>query len=147
MASDACIQAAGWKDFSFLGNRTVGESCRHGVAVLEYHGLYARGTARHSHSATKFQVRILGKTLSEEGVVWRAIPRTQIVRRSANRARMGQIRPSCSTAQTTAHFPTAAVPGGCRMAALSQIRPLRGGARERTVYLQRRKDWRSLPRI
>ena len=43
----------------------VGESCRHGVAVLESHGLYTRGSARHSHSATKFQVRILRKKLSE----------------------------------------------------------------------------------
>jgi hypothetical protein len=31
------------------------------VAVLESHGLYTRGSARHSHSATKVQVRILGK--------------------------------------------------------------------------------------
>src|SRR6266404_7748816 len=73
MAGDACIQEAGWKDFSFLGNRTVGESCRHGVAVLESHGLYARGSARHSHSATKVQVQILGKKLSEKEVVQRPI--------------------------------------------------------------------------
>ena len=64
----ARIQEAEWKDFSFLGNGTAGKSCRHGVAVLESHGLYARGTARHSHSATKVQVRILGKKLFEQVV-------------------------------------------------------------------------------
>src|SRR5436305_1636900 len=64
MASDACIQEAGWKDFSFLGNGSVDESCRHGVAVLESHGLYARRSARHSHSAAKVQVRTHAKTVA-----------------------------------------------------------------------------------
>ena len=53
------------KDFSFLGNRTVSESCGYGVAILESDGLHARGSAGHSHSATEFQVGIPGKTLSE----------------------------------------------------------------------------------
>src|SRR6202171_4831000 len=73
MAGDACIQKAGRKDLSFLGNRTAGESCRHGVAVLESHGLYAGGAAGHSHSATRVQVRIPGKKLSEQGVVRRGL--------------------------------------------------------------------------
>ena len=64
-ASDACIQEAGRKDFSFLGNGADGESCRHGVALLESHGLHTRGAAGPSHSATKFQVRVPGKKLSE----------------------------------------------------------------------------------
>ena len=54
--------------YSFMfgpGNRAVIESCRHGVAVLESHGLYPGGAAGHSHSATNVQVRILGKKLSE----------------------------------------------------------------------------------
>jgi alkylation response protein AidB-like acyl-CoA dehydrogenase len=38
------------------------------VAVLESDGLDARGSAGHSNSATKFQIRILGKELSEQGV-------------------------------------------------------------------------------
>src|ERR1051326_8778006 len=75
MAGDACIQQTGCKDFSFLGNRTAGESCRHGVAVLESHGLYAGGSAGRSHSAAKVQVRIPGKTLSEQVAVWRPIRR------------------------------------------------------------------------
>ena len=53
------------KIFHFWGTESIGQSCRHGVAVLESHGLYARGPARHSDSATEFQVRILGETLSE----------------------------------------------------------------------------------
>src|SRR6185503_18444216 len=68
MASDARIQETGWKDFSFLGNRNVGESRRYRVAVLESHGLHARGSAGHPNSATKFQIRILGEELSEQGV-------------------------------------------------------------------------------
>src|SRR5258706_2023805 len=76
MAGDACIQEAEWKDLSFLGNGTAGESCRHGVAVLESHGLYARGAARHSRAATKFQVRIPGRKLSEKEVEWRPFART-----------------------------------------------------------------------
>ena len=58
-----------WKNLSFLGNRTVRGSFKHRVAVLESDGFYARGSARHSHSATKFQIRIPGKKLSELGVV------------------------------------------------------------------------------
>ena len=65
MAGDACIHEAGRENLSFLGNRAVGESCRHGVAILESHGLYAGGPAGHSHSAANVQVRILGKELSE----------------------------------------------------------------------------------
>src|ERR1700731_2490038 len=68
MAGHACLQEAGWKDFSFLGNRAVRKPCRHGVPVLESHGLYAGGPAGHSPPAAKFQVRIPGKTLSEQKV-------------------------------------------------------------------------------
>jgi predicted dithiol-disulfide oxidoreductase (DUF899 family) len=55
--------------FHFWGTELSGESCRHGVAVLESHGLYAGGPAGHSHSAAGFQVRVPGKTLSEQGIV------------------------------------------------------------------------------
>ena len=47
------------------GGPNVGESRRHGVAVLESHGLHAGGTAGQTHSAAKVQVGIPGKTLSE----------------------------------------------------------------------------------
>jgi predicted dithiol-disulfide oxidoreductase (DUF899 family) len=57
-----------WKYFSLLGYGAVRKSCRYGVAVLESHGLYTRGAARHPYSATKIQIRILRKALSEEGV-------------------------------------------------------------------------------
>ena len=56
------------KIFHFWGTESMIESCRHGVAVLESHGLYARGPARHSHSAAEVQVRILGEELSEQEV-------------------------------------------------------------------------------
>ena len=49
-----------------IAKATTGESRRHGVAVLESHGLYARGSARHPHAATEFPVRIPGKALSEQ---------------------------------------------------------------------------------
>src|SRR5262249_11819896 len=76
MAGDACIQEAGRKDLSFLGNRAVRESCGHGVAVLESQGLSAGGRQGYPAPAAEFQVRIPGKTLSEQGVVWRPIART-----------------------------------------------------------------------
>jgi hypothetical protein len=38
MAGGACLQEAGQKDFSFLGNRIADEPCRHGMAVLESYG-------------------------------------------------------------------------------------------------------------
>ena len=71
MASNACVQKTGREDFPFLGNRSDCEPCRHGVAVLEPYGLYAEGQAGHPYSATKFQIRILGKKLSEQRVVGR----------------------------------------------------------------------------
>src|SRR4029453_4485561 len=70
MAGNACVQQAGWKDFSFLGNRAPGESCRHGVAVLESEGLYPGGPAGHSYAAAGLPVRIPGKALSEQVTAW-----------------------------------------------------------------------------
>src|SRR5262249_9327470 len=73
IAGYACLHAAGRKDFSFLGNRTEGESCRHGVAVLESDGLHAGGAAGHPGSAANVQVPVLGKTLSAQGAVMRLV--------------------------------------------------------------------------
>ena len=52
------------KIFHFWGTEL---SANHVDTVWPYWNLIAlrRGSARHSHSATKFQVRILGKKLSE----------------------------------------------------------------------------------
>ena len=49
------------KILHFWGTEVDVESRRHGVAVLESHGLHAGGPAGHSHSATKVQVRVPGK--------------------------------------------------------------------------------------
>jgi predicted dithiol-disulfide oxidoreductase (DUF899 family) len=40
-ANDACVQETRRKDLAFLGERTPGQSCRYGMALLEPHGLYA----------------------------------------------------------------------------------------------------------
>ena len=59
VAGDACL------------SRNDVEPRRHGVAVLESLGLYAGGPAGQADAAAEVQVRILGKKLSEQGVVWR----------------------------------------------------------------------------
>jgi hypothetical protein len=61
------------KIFHFWGTVT---SSNHvdGVAVLESHGLYAGESARHSCSATEFQIRVSGETLPASRIVasrWR----------------------------------------------------------------------------
>lgn len=58
------------KIFHFWGNRIAGESCRHGVAILESDGLYARGASRSCHAAPGFQVRVSGQELSGQCVAW-----------------------------------------------------------------------------
>src|SRR5437867_12354782 len=68
MAGDARVSEAARKDSSFLGNRVDVESSRHRVAVLESHGLHARGAAGHSHAATTIQVQIPGGALFEPEV-------------------------------------------------------------------------------
>ena len=73
VAGDACVSEAARHDRSFLGNRVDVESSRHGVAVLEPHGLYARRPTRYSDAATAVQVRVPGDTLLEQ--VIRAVPR------------------------------------------------------------------------
>ena len=68
---------AGREDFSLLGNRDGGESCRHGVALLEPHGLHAGGPARHDTPPQKFRSEFLEKNyLSKEQKEQTGGPRT-----------------------------------------------------------------------
>jgi hypothetical protein len=55
----------GMEGFFISGELSCRQIMSTGVAVLESHGLYARGPAGHSHSAAKFQIWIFGKKLSE----------------------------------------------------------------------------------
>ena len=86
------------KIFHFWGTESMSNHRRHGMGVLESHGLYARGPARHSHPATKFQVRIPGETLSEQGVeshhgrTSRAVPQRSHIDPAAPRPTPGKMR-------------------------------------------------------
>src|SRR5213079_236403 len=59
----------GRKDPSLLGDRAAREPRRHGMAVLESHGLHAGGAAGYPHAAAEVPVEVPGEALPRPGLI------------------------------------------------------------------------------